>query len=88
MTNINRRYFAAVGGDAPAFEVWPTKKDYHMHEYLLALWGMIVGEMFDLEVSKLDAPRVLLLTVIPETFGDLQRKKKIYLLLDKCTNQP
>lgn len=51
-TNINPRYFAAVGGDAPAFEVWPTKKDYNMHEYLLALWGMIVGEMFDLEVSK------------------------------------
>ncbi|KAJ5152522.1 putative cyclase [Penicillium capsulatum] len=72
-TWLHDSYFAAVGGDAPAFEVWPTKKDYHMHEYLLALWGMIVGEMFDLEVK---------------TFGDLQRKKKIYLLLDKCTDQP
>ncbi|KAJ6070531.1 putative cyclase [Penicillium canescens] len=48
-TWLHDSYFAAVAGDAPAFEVWPTEKDYHMHEYLLALWGMIVGEMFDLE---------------------------------------
>ncbi|KAF1970224.1 hypothetical protein BU23DRAFT_218444 [Bimuria novae-zelandiae CBS 107.79] len=42
-------YFAAVGGDAPAFEVWPTQKEYHLHEYVLALWGMPLGEMMDLE---------------------------------------
>lgn len=42
-------YFAAVGGDAPAFEAWPTHEEYHLHEYILALWGMPLGEMLDLE---------------------------------------
>lgn len=47
------RYFAAVGGDAPAFEAWPRKTEWYLHEYLLALWGCLIGEMFDLEVSAL-----------------------------------
>ena len=42
-------YFSAVGGDAPAFEAWPSQHDYMLHEYILALWGMPLGEMFDLE---------------------------------------
>jgi hypothetical protein len=42
-------YFAAVAGDAPAFEAWPTHEEYHLHEYILALWGMPLGEMLDLE---------------------------------------
>ncbi|KIV98737.1 hypothetical protein, variant [Verruconis gallopava] len=42
-------YFACVGGDAPAFEAWPTRAGYHLHEYILALWGMPLGEMLDLE---------------------------------------
>ena len=42
-------YFAAVGGDAPAFECWPPQKEYYLHEYILALWGMPLGEMLDLE---------------------------------------
>lgn len=42
-------YFATVGGDAPAFEAWPTHDKYHLHEYILALWGMPLGEMLDLE---------------------------------------
>lgn len=58
-------YFATVAGDAPAFEAWPTHEgmseldligvcklkalDYHLHEYILALWGMPLGEMLDLE---------------------------------------
>lgn len=42
-------YFAAVAGDAPSFEAWPTQEDYMLHEYILALWGMPLGEMFDLE---------------------------------------
>ncbi|KAH8894431.1 hypothetical protein GQ53DRAFT_857785 [Thozetella sp. PMI_491] len=52
--------FAAVAGDAVSFEVYPPKKSYvgangedvkglFMHEYLLAAWGMPVGELFDLE---------------------------------------
>lgn len=47
-------YFAAVGGDAPAFEKWPTSESWLLHEYLLALWGVPIGEMVDLErVSEL-----------------------------------
>jgi len=47
-------YFSAVGGDAPSFERWPTAEKYMLHEYLLALWGVPIGEMVDLEkVSEL-----------------------------------
>jgi kynurenine formamidase len=47
-------YFSAVGGDAPSFERWPTPESYYLHEYILALWGMPLGEMLDLEkVSQL-----------------------------------
>jgi kynurenine formamidase len=44
-------YFAAVGGDTPTFELWPTPADHNnrLHGYLLALWGMPLGEMVDLE---------------------------------------
>lgn len=46
--------FAAVAGDAPAFERCPVTGDhvderYILHEWLLAGWGMPIGEMFDLE---------------------------------------
>ncbi|MBV35883.1 MAG: hypothetical protein CMP47_10615 [Rickettsiales bacterium] len=52
--------FAAVASDAISFEVYPPKKSYprangqeveglFMHEYLLAGWGMPIGELFDLE---------------------------------------
>lgn len=50
--DANQSYFAAVGGDAPAFEAWPRKADFFLHEYLLALWGCLIGEMFDLEVRN------------------------------------
>jgi hypothetical protein len=42
-------YFSAVGGDAPSFERWPPAEEYYLHEYLLALWGVPIGEMIDLE---------------------------------------
>ncbi|KAF2462407.1 hypothetical protein BDY21DRAFT_383324 [Lineolata rhizophorae] len=42
-------YFAAVSGDGPTFEAWPTQREYYLHEYILALWGMPLGEMLDLE---------------------------------------
>ncbi|RFU33147.1 hypothetical protein B7463_g3187, partial [Scytalidium lignicola] len=42
-------YFSAVGGDMPSFEAWPSKEKYYLHEYLLACWGVPIGEMFDLE---------------------------------------
>jgi kynurenine formamidase len=48
--------FAAVAGDAISWEVFPPNHDKEreedrvfLHEYLLAGWGMPVGEMFDLE---------------------------------------
>ncbi|KAF1844497.1 uncharacterized protein K460DRAFT_394371 [Cucurbitaria berberidis CBS 394.84] len=46
---LHDSYFASVAGDAPAFEAWPTHEDYHLHEYILSLWGMPLGEMLDLE---------------------------------------
>lgn len=46
---LHDSYFSAVAGDAPAFEAWPTHEEYHLHEYILALWGMPLGEMLDLE---------------------------------------
>ncbi|CAF9926608.1 MAG: hypothetical protein HETSPECPRED_006368 [Heterodermia speciosa] len=42
-------YFAAVAGDAPSFEAWPSGKGWYLHEYLLALWGCPIGELLDLE---------------------------------------
>ncbi|KAK7417063.1 hypothetical protein QQX98_004824 [Neonectria punicea] len=52
--------FAAVAGDAVSFEVYPPQKSYpgvdgnevkglFMHEYLIAGWGLPIGELFDLE---------------------------------------
>lgn len=49
LTWLHDSYFAAVGGDAPAFERWPSAESYHLHEYILALWGLPLGEMLDLE---------------------------------------
>jgi hypothetical protein len=46
---LHDSYFSAVGGDAPSFERWPTPESYYLHEYILALWGMPLGEMLDLE---------------------------------------
>ncbi|KAF4334956.1 cornichon [Fusarium beomiforme] len=52
--------FSAVASDAISFEVYPPQSSYaregddsvkglFMHEYLIAGWGMPVGELFDLE---------------------------------------
>lgn len=42
-------YFAAVAGDSPTFECWPPVDGNYMHQSILALWGMPLGEMWDLE---------------------------------------
>ncbi|KAI9923614.1 hypothetical protein MW887_008536 [Aspergillus wentii] len=43
-------YFAAVVGDSPTFECWPPlKENGYMHQNILALWGMPIGEMWDLD---------------------------------------
>ncbi|ORY03941.1 hypothetical protein BCR34DRAFT_491956 [Clohesyomyces aquaticus] len=42
--------FSAVAGDAISWEVYPPRDpSLFLHEYLLAGWGMPIGEMFDLE---------------------------------------
>ncbi|KFY21748.1 hypothetical protein V493_07140 [Pseudogymnoascus sp. VKM F-4281 (FW-2241)] len=48
---LHDSYFAAVAGDAPSFEAWPSMRadGGMLHEYILALWGMPLGELFDLE---------------------------------------
>lgn len=50
---------AAVAGDSRAFEAWPCKNlEWHLHEWLLAGWGLPIGELFDLEeLSKLAAKK-------------------------------
>lgn len=45
---LHDNYFAAVAGDSPCFEVWPGES-WKLHEYLLGCWGVLIGEMFDLE---------------------------------------
>lgn len=52
ITWLHDCYFAAVGGDAPSFERWPTPENYYLHQYILALWGMPLGEMLDLEKAS------------------------------------
>ncbi|KAF5348733.1 hypothetical protein D9758_006813 [Tetrapyrgos nigripes] len=42
-------HFSVVACDAPAFEVRPRVADWDLHDYLLALWGTPIGELFDLE---------------------------------------
>lgn len=47
---IWEKQFAAVAGDMVAFEAVPFQSTTHwMHEWLLAGWGMPIGELFDLE---------------------------------------
>ena len=48
-------HFAAVAGDTIAFEAYPAHPERgFMHETLLALWGMPIGELFDLEALAED----------------------------------
>lgn len=48
-TWLHDQYFTLVGGDQPAFEAWPGRTTPILHEYLLACWGVMIGEMLDLE---------------------------------------
>lgn len=42
--------FSAVAGDQPSMEAWPCQdRRFWLHEWLLAGWGMPIGELFDLE---------------------------------------
>jgi len=42
-------HFAAVASDMPALESWPPPEGGLMHQTIIALWGMPIGEFFDLE---------------------------------------
>ncbi|KAF7777723.1 hypothetical protein Agabi119p4_3795 [Agaricus bisporus var. burnettii] len=43
-------HFAAIASDQPALEAWPPAPGVaHMHQTILGLWGMPIGEFFDLE---------------------------------------
>lgn len=42
-------HFSMVAGDSLGFECMPTVGDLRMHEFLLAGWGMPIGELWDLE---------------------------------------
>ena len=43
------QHFSAVAGDSIGWEVWPPQPEYMLHNHLLSLWGMPIGEMWDLE---------------------------------------
>lgn len=44
-------HFAAIASDQPSLECWPVPEGTpHMHQTLLGLWGMPIGEFFDVEV--------------------------------------
>ncbi|KAJ9629988.1 hypothetical protein H2204_008792 [Knufia peltigerae] len=43
------KHFAAVASDTLAFEAWPTKPPHSLHDWLLAMWGCPIGELWDLE---------------------------------------
>ncbi|TVY18910.1 hypothetical protein LARI1_G003710 [Lachnellula arida] len=55
-------YFAAVAGDAPSFEAWPSHEEYMLHEYILAFWGMPLGR----REGGLSSSLALLVTVREE----------------------
>ncbi|KZT11175.1 uncharacterized protein LAESUDRAFT_754863 [Laetiporus sulphureus 93-53] len=49
-------HFAAIASDQPAIERWPAEGTTFLHQTLLGLWGMPIGEFFDLEeLSKVCA---------------------------------
>lgn len=48
-TWLHDSYFCAVASDSPTVERWPSPTGRYLHEWLLALWGMGIGEIWDLE---------------------------------------
>ena len=51
--------FTAVAGDMIAFEAVPFQsKDFWFHEWLLAGWGLPIGELFDLEMLATECKKL------------------------------
>lgn len=47
---LHDSYFAAAASDSPMFEAWPPKSfEASLHAAMLPLWGMPIGELWDLE---------------------------------------
>ncbi|CCM04546.1 uncharacterized protein FIBRA_06727 [Fibroporia radiculosa] len=42
-------HFAAIASDQPAIERWPAPGRRTLHQTIICLWGMPIGEFFDLE---------------------------------------
>ncbi|KAF1987883.1 hypothetical protein K402DRAFT_329700 [Aulographum hederae CBS 113979] len=49
--------FSAVAGDSIGFECWPGTEPWRLHDNLLSLWGMPIGEMWDLEALSEECKR-------------------------------
>jgi hypothetical protein len=45
-------HFAAIAGDSPVFEAYPpaNQEEGLMHGTIIGLWGMPIGEMFQLDL--------------------------------------
>ena len=53
------KQFAAVAGDMIAFEAVPFQsKEFLLHEWLLAGWGLPIGELFDLEALAAECKKI------------------------------
>ncbi|KAL2752428.1 hypothetical protein ACRALDRAFT_1083190 [Sodiomyces alcalophilus JCM 7366] len=47
---LHDHYFAAAVSDQICFEMWPPKSlSESLHAFMLPLWGMPIGELFDME---------------------------------------
>jgi len=47
-------HFAAVAGDSPGFEFWPPTISNLLHPIIISSWGMMIGELFDLDKLAAD----------------------------------
>lgn len=80
---------AAICGDARSLEVWPCKDlEWHLHEWLLAGWGMPIGELFYLEELARTCKKLgrytFFMSSSPMNVGVPQQSCSKLLTLDRC----
>ncbi|KIW44402.1 uncharacterized protein PV06_02875 [Exophiala oligosperma] len=46
---LHDNYFSILAGDSPGFEAMPQPAGKIFHQILIPLWGLSIGELFDLE---------------------------------------
>jgi hypothetical protein len=92
---IWEKQFAAVAGDMIAFEAHPFQSQTHwLHEWLLAGWGMPIGELFYLEKLAKECRRLkkwsfffssvplkVSLTLCIAVLADIDRFREVLLVL-------